>query len=228
MPEDTEQAQSPVDADDAVEQESSPVDDNAADVKSDAQSKDSPRQDEGRGDSHNVDITGEQGQFGELSEVEIADLKANETAYTWQASEYAHHHKSGMWYLSLFAALVILIIILVLMHSWLEIGLFIVMGVAIVIYGGRAPRTLVYELSPTGITVDGKFYDFKVFRAFSVLEETDWHVIDLEPTKRFAVRLSVLFDSANLDEIVGHLSLHLVRSDRQPDVIEKLARYLRF
>jgi hypothetical protein len=224
MPEDTEQAQSPVDAAEAVEQRSSSADENAADAVSD----ESSGQGEGAEASQGADIASEQEQSSDLSESEIADLKANETAYTWQASEYAHHHKSGMWYLSLFAALVILIIILVLMHSWLEIGLFIVMGVAIVIYGGRAPRTLVYELSPTGITVDGKFYDFKVFRAFSVLEETDWHVIDLEPTKRFAVRLSVLFDSANLDEIVGHLSLHLVRSDRQPDVIEKLARYLRF
>ncbi len=165
---------------------------------------------------------------GELTDEEIEELKANESAYTWQASEYVHHHKGGMWYLGLFVVLAILIAILYLMHSWLEIGLCVMMGIAIVIYARRAPRSLTYELSPTGVTIDGKFHDFTVFRAFSVLEDTDWHVIDLEPAKRFSPRLSILFDSANTDEIVGHLSLHLVRSDRQPDPIERVARYLRF
>jgi hypothetical protein len=41
-------------------------------------------------------------------------------------------------------------------------------------------------------------------------------------------RLTVLFDSEDLNTIVARLSKELPREDRAPDAIERLARYLHF
>jgi hypothetical protein len=85
-----------------------------------------------------------------------------------------------------------------------------------------------YELTPKGISIDGKSYAYKEFRSFGVLSDVEWHTIDLEPTKRFSPRITVLFSDDDFDEIVGHLELHLPREDQRPDVIDRLSRYLRF
>ena len=76
--------------------------------------------------------------------------------------------------------------------------------------------------------MDGRLYPFSYFRSFSVVADEEWHSIDLEPVKRLSPRVVVLFDTEDFDEIVGHLELHLPREDREPDVIERISRYVRF
>lgn len=147
---------------------------------------------------------------------------------SWQASEYVHHDKRTAWHLGLFAIIAVLIAVAVITHEWLSIGVFVVMGVALVIYGNKQPRVLNYTITETGITIGPKDYPFESFKSFSVVQDVAWHVIDLEPTKRFMPRLSILFEDAQLDAIVGALASHLPEEDRLPDPIERLARYLKF
>lgn len=164
----------------------------------------------------------------EISEEELAELRANEVAYSWQASEYVHNHKGAGWYWGLTALLVVLTGAAALLHYWLEIVAFLAMGGAIFVYARRPPRTLLYELTSNGVKADGKEYPYTEFRSFGVLSETEWHTIDLEPTKRFSPRMTILFEDDDYDIIVEHLELHLPRVDRDPDVVEWLTRLLRF
>jgi hypothetical protein len=150
------------------------------------------------------------------------------TDFSWQASEYIHHAKGFVWYLALAVVIILLVGIAYFTHQWLSIGVFAVMAVAIVVYASKAPRTLTYELSADGITIEGHHYPFSQFRTFAVLPDISWHTIDLEPTQRFMPRLTILFEDDDFDAIVGHLAEHLPRVDRQPDVIERATRYLRF
>lgn len=159
---------------------------------------------------------------------DLAEARAQEVAFSWQASEYVHHRKGPGWYAGFIGGLAALSALAIWLHFWLTIGAFVAMGIAIVVYAHRPPRTLLYELTPTGITIDGRQFDFSQFRSFGVLPDEEWHSIDLEPVKRFDPRMTILFDDADFDEIVGHLELHLSRIDRQPDIIERLSRYLRF
>ena len=164
----------------------------------------------------------------ELTPEELEGLRANEVAYSWQASEYVHHRKGPGWYAGLLGVVIVLVVGAALLHYWLEIGAFLVMGVAILVYARKPPRTLMYELTPKGINIEGKFHPYAEFRSFAVLPDLEWHSINLEPVKRFSPPLAVLFDSDDFDQIVGHLELHLSREDRQPDIIDRLSRYLRF
>lgn len=151
-----------------------------------------------------------------------------EVAYSWQASEYVHHHKGLSWYAGLAGILIVLLAIAVLTKQWLSIAVFAVMGAAIAVYANKPPRVLTYELDGTSIAIEGKVYPYKTFRSFSVMRDAEWHSIDLEPTQRFMPRMTLLFADDDYDTIVSHLDLHLPQVDRKPDVIERLSRYLRF
>jgi len=159
---------------------------------------------------------------------EVLDEETPEPAFTWQASEYVHHHKGAGWYAALAGVVVLLMIVAVIIKSWLGIGVFIAMGAAIAVYAQKPPRVLTYELDDHSVTIEGKSYPYKNFRSFGVISDIEWHTIDLEPTQRFMPRLTVLFSNDDFDSIVDHLSLHLPRADRQPDMIERITRYLRF
>lgn len=158
----------------------------------------------------------------------VEDGVPDEASFAWQASEYIHHEKSMMWYGVLAVVFLAMLTIAYFTKQWLSIGVFIVMAVAIVVYARKPPRTLTYELSNDGISIDGHLYPFDQFRSFAVLPDLSWHTIDLEPTRRFMPRLSILFETENFDAVVGHLSEYLPRADRQPDAVERLTRYLRF
>jgi len=119
-------------------------------------------------------------------------------------------------------------VIAFLLHFWLSIGVFIVMGAAVIVYAQRPPRTLTYQLSADGLRIDQRLFSYQNFRSFSVMRDIDWHSIELDPTQRFMPRLTVLFDENDIDSIVSHLLQHLPRADRQMDLIERVTRFLRF
>ena len=149
-------------------------------------------------------------------------------SYSWEASEYVHHHKGGMWYFGLALLVAVLLLAAIVFKLWLSVGVFVAMGIAVAVYAHKPPRVLTYELDAKNITIEGKQYPFDGFRSFGVLSDESWHTIDLEPTKRFAPRLTVLFSDEDFDAIVAHLEAHLPRTDREPDLVERLTRYLRF
>lgn len=151
-----------------------------------------------------------------------------EVAFSWQASEYVHHHKSILWYATVVLVVLVLCGIAAWLRLWLEVGVFLVMGAAVFVYASKPPRTLLYELSSEGVHIDDKLYPFSELRSFSVIEDPEWHSIDLEPAKRFSPRVVLLFDPKHYDEIVGHLERHLPREDRELDFIEKFTRKVRF
>jgi hypothetical protein len=164
----------------------------------------------------------------ELDQQELEELRASEETYQWQASEYVHHVKGPIWYVALAVVTLVLMGGAILAHYWLAVGAFLVAGVAMGVYAGKPPRTLTYELTKDGIEIEGKAYPYDLFRSYGVVKEPEWHTIDLEPTKRFSPRLEVLFRVEDLDVVTDHLNLHLPRTDRDPDFIEQLTKYIRF
>ena len=105
------------------------------------------------------ELAADQGDQGDTGG-SLEEARANEAAFSWQASEYVHHHKGAVWFLGLFAAVALLVGATALLHYWLEMGAIILMCGAIVVYATKPPRTLLYELTPKGVTIEGKFYPF--------------------------------------------------------------------
>lgn len=159
---------------------------------------------------------------------QLAAYPVDAPMVTWQASEYVHHDKKFGWYLIFFVFVAVLIAVAVITHQWLTIGVFVVMAGALVVYANKAPRVLNYSLGDQGITIDNKLYPYNTFRSFGVIQDVAWHLIDLEPLRRFMPRLSIMIEDDRRDQIVDILAEYMPRQDRQPDLIERAARYLRF
>ncbi|HSX14969.1 MAG TPA: hypothetical protein VLE72_03655 [Candidatus Saccharimonadales bacterium] len=154
--------------------------------------------------------------------------EADTPVLQWQASEFVHHDKRIGWYLIFFVVVAALVAVAVITHQWLSIGVFGLMAVALLVYTKKQPRVLNYSLGDRGLTIDTKFYDYDSFRTFGVIQDLAWHLIDLEPMRRFMPRLNILFEDDNRDQIIELLEQHLPRQDREPDLVERAARYLHF
>lgn len=154
-----------------------------------------------------------------------SDTPAN---FSWQASEFIHHQKNGSWYVLFGLAVIILIGVAVITKQWFSVAVFIAMAGALAVYAGKEPRTLSYQMDEKGVMIEDKLYPYNKFRSFAVFNDVAWHSIDLDPMQRFAPRLSILFESQDLDTILGILSAHLPKIDREPDLIDRVTRTLKF
>lgn len=149
-------------------------------------------------------------------------------SFGWQASEYVYHQKKPGWYLLFFVGVVGLVGATALTRQWFSMAVFLAMALALTVYATKRPRILNYRLDHTGVVVEGKHYPYHDFRSFAVIQDVGWHAIDLEPTRRFMPRLSILFDSDDFEKIMEILSRQLPQEFREPDWVERLTRYLKF
>ncbi len=149
-------------------------------------------------------------------------------SFSWEASEFVHHDKPAWWYAALALTIVIICGVLGLLHQWLSIVVVVLMALAVTIYSRKAPRTLQYALDSHGVSINGRLEPYTHFRSYNVQPQLGWQEVDLEPARRFAPRLTLLADEDHFDQIEGILDQHLPRVDRDPDIIEKLSRYLKF
>jgi hypothetical protein len=160
--------------------------------------------------------------------VELVNDDNSSKSFSWQASEFIHHQKKTAWYVIFGVVVLALVGVAIVTQQWFSVAVFIAMAAALVVYASKEPRVLQYQLDGTGITIERKHYPFKQFRSYAVFNDVAWHSIDLDPTQRFQPRLTMLFESKDLDTITGLLDLHLAHVDRNPDLVEQITRRLKF
>lgn len=152
-----------------------------------------------------------------------------EAPLSWQASEFVHHEKDGMWFLALLGVTVALLLVDVfLVQSWTFGALIIVMAIAVMVIAKRPPRIITYTLTAQGIRIDEKQFHFQDFRAFGVVQENAFYSIRLVPNKRFMPMVSVFFPPEDGEEIVDAFGHALPMENIERDTIDKLVEKIRF
>lgn len=147
----------------------------------------------------------------------------------WQASEFVHHEKDGMWFLALLGvATVLLLIDIFLIRSWTFGVLIVVMAITVMVIAKRPPRIINYTLSPQGIQIDERQFNFHDFRAFGVVQENAFYSIRLVPNKRFMPMVSVFFPPEHGEEIVDAFGQALPMENIKRDTIDTLVEKIRF
>lgn len=147
----------------------------------------------------------------------------------WTASEYAAHPKSGGWFALLglgsigLAGLVYLIT-----QDYISASVIVVLGLLFGIFAARQPQVLQYSIDNTGIQVDQKFYGYQAFKSFSVVHDQAMGYISLMPLRRFMPPLTIHYDPADEEKIANTLAEYLPYEDHKPDVVDRLARKIRF
>ena len=148
---------------------------------------------------------------------------------SWEASEYVMHHKGNMWFVGLGAISILLMAVsLLLLDDILATVVIALMTAAIVVYGTRKPHTLQYSLSDEEIIVGHREMPLSDFRSFSLLEDGGLKALWLIPVKRFAPSLTIYYPADREEEIIEILGRHLPYEERDPDIVDRITRQLRF
>lgn len=148
--------------------------------------------------------------------------------FSWQAPEGPSTHRPIAWYvifslitLGLMAASIFLL------KSWTFAVLLPIMAVAVLLAITKPPRIINYAVSPKGVYVADKLYDFSEFRAFGVLLDPQQPSIILLPVRRFSPGLTIYFSETEGERIVDMLGARLPMQEVKPDAIEKIIRAIK-
>ncbi len=163
------------------------------------------------------------------SEIHIKPDATDDSAATWEASEYIHHQKSMAWYLALTGATLLLaaILYLILRDVW-SLVVMAVMYAAITVYARREPQVLKYSVGAEGIMIGEKHFTYDQFKSFSVMQETGVPSISLDPTQRFMPAVSIYFAPEDGDKIVNELAKFLPHEQKTSSVVDRAMLKLRF
>lgn len=147
---------------------------------------------------------------------------------SWQAQEYIHQEKSGLWFVLFGIVLFILMALaILLMKSWTFAVLLVVIAVVILFFAKRPPRIMSYSLSNKGLHIGDQLHAFSDFRAFGVIHDGQEYSVMLIPTKRFLPGVSVYFPEEAGEQIVDALGSRLPMQELHLDVVDKIVRALR-
>jgi len=92
------------------------------------------------------------------------------TRLAWEAAEYHLQAKPLVWYAVFGAALAALLFIAFLLRSFLSGVVFALVGLLILLYSERPPRTIRFQLTDNALLINTNRYPFTDLEAFNVIE----------------------------------------------------------
>lgn len=146
----------------------------------------------------------------------------------WDAPEGTKIQRGGGWYVGFALILLSLMALAILVFkSWSFALLLPIMAVALFVLTDKNPRIINYAISPKGIYVADRLYDFSEFRAFGLMEYDGLHSAVLLPVRRFSPGLTIYFSEIEGEKIVDMLGARLPMQEIKPDALEKLIRLIK-
>ena len=162
-------------------------------------------------------------------EVPVPHEAGEHTNLSWEASEYIHHSKSPLWFVSYVVVMLVLLAVAYFWtHAWTFVVLVVVMAVAIGVFATRPPRTMHYALTDSGLQIEKSHYGYNDFRAFGIINDGALYSIMLIPTKRFMPAVNIYFAEEDGEKIVDILGARLPMEELHLDIVDRLMRRLRF
>lgn len=146
---------------------------------------------------------------------------------SWEASEFIDHQHGTGWYLVLALITIALAGFLVLSRDFIAAGIVVVLGIVVAIFASRKPAIARYEITESGLRVNGKIYRYGDYKSFAIFREGALSSINLFPLKRFMPPVSAYFEAADEPKITAVLGNYLPYEERKMDSVERLSRRLR-
>ena len=165
---------------------------------------------------------------------DIADINKTEDDLSlkepiaWTAPEGVKVHRELWWYIAFGVVLIGLMALAILVFKSPTFAILLpIMTVALFLLSEKTPQNINYAISPKGIYVGDKLYDFSEFRAFGITRENNQHSAILLPVKRFSPGLTLYFSEKEGEKIVDMLGARLPMQEIKPDALEKLIRMIK-
>jgi hypothetical protein len=155
--------------------------------------------------------------------------KEDEPLVNWSSVNSYSHSKTTSWYFIVILITVgISSIIYLFTKDRITTGVILVCGILLSVYGGKKPKTVDYQLTRSGFTVNGKYYQFSNFRSFSVIHQEIGSSVILTPLKRFLPYSYIYFDKDLEDQISTALADVLPFEAHRKDLVEDFLRKIGF
>lgn len=146
----------------------------------------------------------------------------------WTAPEGVKVHRELWWYVAFGVVLIGLMALAILVFKSPTFAILLpIMTVALFLLSEKTPQNINYAISPKGVYVGDKLYDFSEFRAFGITRESNQHSAILLPVKRFSPGLTLYFSEKEGEKIVDMLGARLPMQEIKPDALEKLIRMIK-
>jgi len=146
----------------------------------------------------------------------------------WTAPEGIKVHRELWWYIAFGVVLIGLMALAILVFKSPTFAILLpIMTVALFLLSEKTPQNINYAISPKGVYVGDKLYDFSEFRAFGITRENNQHSAILLPVKRFSPGLTLYFSEKEGEKIVDMLGARLPMQEIKPDALEKLIRMIK-
>ncbi len=156
-----------------------------------------------------------------------------EILYSWEGPEFAYTEKPTLWYAGTAGVSVVLIglafwLISSPFQKYSTMLLLVLVGVATAVWANRKPKTLAYQITNYGITIDSKAYLYDDFRSFYEYMDYNQPSIDLIPAKRFGTLVTLPLATPDADVVKDTIAQMVPKVEHNEDIVDKLFRRLRF
>ena len=147
---------------------------------------------------------------------------------SWQALENVSEPRGSVWYIVFSLVSIGLLALAIFLFKSVTFAILIpIMAIAVIVMARRNPQPIQYSISPKGVYVADRLYDFSEFRSFGVIQDSAGPYIMMLPVKRFSPGVTLYFDEKDGEKIVDMLGARLSLQDIQPDGLEKFIRFIR-
>lgn len=148
---------------------------------------------------------------------------------SWTASEFIAHSKSPRWFVMLGVATVV---VDVLLYLWTrDIFTVVIITVMAGLFGfmaGRKPRVIEYKINGNGLFIGAKFFPYASFRSFAIIDDGPFSTLMFMPAGRFMPPVSVYYEPKDEERIMNVLGNYLPMEHGEHDLVDRLARRIRF
>jgi hypothetical protein len=166
---------------------------------------------------------------GSMSPQAGQGLTEEEGVLRWAATEYVAQQKNGGWFFMLMVGAVVAGGVLwFVTHSIITPIAVLGVALAVGIAGARQPKTQEYGIGPAGLQIGQKFFPYEYFKSFALVEDNGVGYVSLLPLKRLAPPMALYYASSDEDRIVDMLAEFLPIEEHANDLVDRLARKVRF
>ncbi len=157
------------------------------------------------------------------------ELKTSLPFIKWEAEEYEYIPKSNNWFWSVGIITVGLVFASILLDNFLFAILVLISGLAVILYGARRPRKILFSLAPRGLQIENRLFPYENLKSFWLHYEPPYKkILIVESKKVFAPSISVPLGDVNPNTIRDHLLKFLKEQRHEETFTQTIMRLIGF
>lgn len=163
------------------------------------------------------------------SQPDLPPEEADQPLFNWSAPDSFSAHKNFSWYLVLLVlTLGVSAGVYFITKDKITTSVILVSGFLIGIYAAKKPKSVNYQLTKYGFTINGRYHEFGDYRSFSIVNHGDGRSAVLTPLKRFMPYMYIYFERDIEQQILTALTDVLPKETSHKDAIDNILRKIGF